>query len=238
MENLPVLSMDIKELSKVEDNLLNVKQLNYLLAKTPENHIYRRPAKGGGQWSFVTGIYVKKALNFIFGWDWDFQIEKFETNLEIKQCIVLGKLTVRTKGRAIIKMQFGRADIKFKSEAVFDKEGKPIFITDKFGNRKQKKQPSNIPLDLGNDLKAASTDALKKCASELGVASDIYGANEFKEIKVVDTPPDLTEKQLEILFELQTSDISEEIKESLKKQIQEGKEDKVSEYINSQKKKQ
>ena len=38
-------------------------------------------------------------------------------------------------------------------------------------------------LDYGNDLKAAATDALKKCASELGIASDIYGSEEFKEIK-------------------------------------------------------
>ena len=41
-------------------------------------------------------------------------------------------------------------------------------------------------LDYGNDLKAATTDALKKCASELGIASDIYGANEFKEIAETD----------------------------------------------------
>ena len=40
-------------------------------------------------------------------------------------------------------------------------------------------------MDLGNDLKAATTDALKKCASELGIASDIYAPNEFKSIYVV-----------------------------------------------------
>ena len=38
---------------------------------------------------------------------------------------------------------------------------------------------------MGNDLKAATTDALKKCASELGIASDIYAPNEFKAIYVV-----------------------------------------------------
>jgi len=32
-------------------------------------------------------------------------------------------------------------------------------------------------------LKAASTDALKKCASEIGIANDIYGADEFKGIQ-------------------------------------------------------
>jgi hypothetical protein len=38
------------------------------------------------------------------------------------------------------------------------------------------------PLDYANDLKAAATDALKKCASEIGIANDIYGKNEFREI--------------------------------------------------------
>ena len=45
------------------------------------------------------------------------------------------------------------------------------------------KKNTKIPLDIGNDFKAAATDALKKCASELGIASDIYGKNEFREIE-------------------------------------------------------
>lgn len=150
-----------KELSKVPENLLNKEQLNTLLMGTPKDHIYERPGKGGGRWKFVTGVYVKKVLNMLFGWDWDFEVQEFEYNFPAKQCIVLGKLTVRTKGHTVIKNQFGRADIKFK-------------------------RGTEIPLDLGNDLKAATTDALKKCASELGVASDIYGANEFRKVKVVD----------------------------------------------------
>ena len=69
----------------------------------------------------------------------------------------------------IIKEQFGRADIKFKNEY-------------KTVNGKQVKVITDDCLDYGDDCKAAATDALKKCASELGIASDIYGANEFKEV--------------------------------------------------------
>jgi len=43
---------------------------------------------------------------------------------------------------------------------------------------------TDIPLNLGNDLKAAATDALKKCAAELGIAADIYNADEFREVDV------------------------------------------------------
>ena len=111
----------------------------------------------------------------MFGWNWDFEIIKFDLNMDAKQAIVIGKLTCRSGSNSVIKMQFGRADIKFKKD-------------------------TQIPLDLGNDLKAASTDCLKKCASELGIASDIYGKNEFKAIKIVESKP--TFEQLELLDSL------------------------------------
>jgi len=157
------------ELAKAHKNMLNADQLTFLLKKTPKEHIYTRPAKGGGNWNFVTGVYVKKVLNLIFGWDWSFEVVEHKFDLGIRQAYVLGKLTVRSQGKEVVKMQFGRVDIKFKTT---------------FEN--SKKVSTNQPLDIGNDLKAATTDALKKCASELGICSDVYAPNEFKEIKVVD----------------------------------------------------
>lgn len=88
-----------------------------------------------------------------------------------------GRLVIKNeKGEVLItKEQFGRADVKFK-------------------------KGTKILLDYGNDLKAASTDALKKCASELGIASDIYGANEFKDIKAPQKPatPKATPQKTEV----------------------------------------
>lgn len=172
------------ELSKASNSLLNAEQLNMLLSETPKSHQYTRPAKGGGKWTYVTGIYVKKVLNVLFGWDWSFEIKAFEMNIEAKQCIVHGRLTVNINDKTIVKEQFGRSDIAFKTEPVFDDTGKPVMIKDRNGKEKQKKIQTNQPLDLGNELKAATTDALKKCASELGICSDIYGSEEFKQIRV------------------------------------------------------
>lgn len=169
-ENKEIVIITDKELAKVDNNLLNTEQLNMLLSKTPKQHKYTRPAKGGGQWTYVTGTYVKKVLNLMFGWDWDFVVKEFRYDMQVKQAIVLGQLTVRVNGRTIIKNQFGRADIKFKT--VWNPTTKT-------------KDTTNEPLDLGNDLKAATTDALKKCSSELGVCSDVYAPNEFKAVKVV-----------------------------------------------------
>jgi hypothetical protein len=159
MKDLKPVSISV--LNKSEKQILNKEQLNFLLGKTPANHIYTRPGKGGGTWKFVTGTYVKKVLNSIFGWDWDFEIISFDVNMQAKQAIVHGKLTCRANGATVVKHQFGRADIKIR-------------------------KADGAPLDLGNDLKAASTDALKKCASELGICSDVFGESEFKNITVTD----------------------------------------------------
>lgn len=152
-----------EELSKAKDTALNARQMDFLLKPTPAQFVRTRPAKGGGEWKYVSGAYVKKVLNLMFGFNWSFEVDKFDVNLAAKQAIVLGRLTcIGSNGSPIVKMQFGRADIKFR-------------------------QSSDMPLDLGNDLKAATSDALKKCASELGIAMDIYSGEEMRHIEVVET---------------------------------------------------
>lgn len=145
----------------LQKGAINEKQLLHILQRTPAKHIYRRKGKGGRDFDYITGTYAKKVLNYTFGWLWNFEIKNHIIDHEAKQCIVLGRLEIKNDKNEVIivKEQFGRADIKYY------KDGKGT-------------------VDLGNDLKAAATDALKKCASELGIASDVYGANEFKEIEV------------------------------------------------------
>lgn len=145
------------ELAKVENNVLNAFQLQVLLKRTPAVYVKERPAKGGGKWKFVSGGYVKKVLNMMFGWDWDFEI--VSEMVQFNQVIVKGKLTCRSNGTQIVKMQFGKKDVVFK-------------------------RGTTDPLDIGNDFKAATTDALKKCAAELGIAADVYNADEFREINI------------------------------------------------------
>lgn len=156
----PITSKDldpIKEGGKfmIPKTWMSERQATFLIQKTPPQHVYKRPGKGGQTWSYVTGNYVEKALNFAFGWNWDFEVQSH--GKEGDMVWVLGKLTVKDDhGHTITKSQFGRADIKFKKN-------------------------SKEMLDYGNDLKAATTDSLKKAASLLGIASDIYGKTEIKQ---------------------------------------------------------
>ena len=160
--NLALISAD--ELSLVEDNSLNPNQLAQILKRTPKAYVKSRPAKGGGTWDYVTSGYVKKVLNLMFGWDWDFEI--LDQQIIHDEVVVKGKLTCRSNGRTIVKMQFGNKEIMYKRG------------TDANGNR--------IPLSIGNDFKSASSDCLKKCAAEIGIAADIYNKEDFKEIQIKD----------------------------------------------------
>jgi len=147
------------DLSKANDNTLNENQLQFILQKTPTRFIKERPAKGGGKWTYVSGSYVQKCLNLMFGWDWDFEILKEDILTEAGEVVVKGRLTCRTNGKTIVKTQYGNKDIIFRKE-------------------------SKIPLSIGNDLKSAATDSLKKCASLIGIAQDVFAPNDFKEVIV------------------------------------------------------
>lgn len=165
------------DLSLVEGNSLNGQQLKQLLKKTPAQYVHKRPAKGGGTWDYVTGGYVKKTLNLMFGWDWDFEI--VEQMIMHGEVIVKGRLTCRTNGHVIVKMQYGNKDIICK-------------------------KGTDVPLSIGNDLKAAATDALKKCAAEIGIAADIYNKEDFREVNV----GEITITDLQDLFDLKRDALS------------------------------
>lgn len=137
-------------------------QVLRLFARTPKQYIKKRPAKGGGEWEYVSGAYMQKVLNYVFGFLWNFEVIKaWEAGFQV---VTHGRLTINyldSNGDVkvlIFKDQFGRADIKYKKD-------------------------TQIPLDLGNDYKASATDCFKKCASQLGIAGDIYAKEEFRDIK-------------------------------------------------------
>jgi hypothetical protein len=163
------------------DSALNGKQLSLILKRTPEKYVKTRPAKGGGQWKYVSGGYVKKCLNLMFGFQWSFEI--LEQMIMHNEAIVKGKLTIQSNGQTIVKMQFGNKDIMYK-------------------------KGTEIPLSIGNDLKAAATDCLKKCAAEIGIAADIYNAEEFREIQVDLTTDDDVLNQLIELYALKGTQLS------------------------------
>lgn len=158
---LPIIS---KNDLLMTNSPLQPEQIQLFYQRTPADKIMTRPARGGGEWKYVKTNYVVETLNRIFGYLWSFEVlsslDEVATLAPTGTCIVKGRLTVQIGDRELVKEQFGRCDVKFR-------RGTKEF------------------LDLGNDMKGAASDALKKCASEFGLFRDVYSDDEFLEARIV-----------------------------------------------------
>lgn len=135
-------------------------------AETPKELIKTKPGRGGKSVSFVEGGYVIARLNQAFSpVGWEFKVTE-------------------------------RGETARKNEKKSDGEvwvyGELTVIDHKNGFRVTKGQYGQHPLHenvpMGDALKAAGTDALKKCASLYGIALDVYWGQ-------LDAPEDRGEKK-------------------------------------------
>jgi hypothetical protein len=125
--------------------------MNRALLEKPfePSQIKQRQGNFGHILDYVEGHVVTSRLNDAFEGNWSFEIVKYRILKETNEVIVLGKLIAGN----VTKMAFGVKEI------ATNKDTKAI-------------------ISLGDDLKAASTDALKKAASLLGVGLYLY--SEFR----------------------------------------------------------
>lgn len=146
--------------SEVLQGVINEAQFRVLCGKTPDYAIKTRDDNG---FRYVPHGYVRDQLNKIAGFDWDFEIQSAfngmpysvaeqDVNGKKSQYLtVLGKLTLRLR------------DPKKPSEVLTT-----IVKTD-FGS-----QAWRAKMELGDALKAAASDSLKRCGLALGIALDLY----------------------------------------------------------------
>lgn len=132
---------------------------NLITGKTPKDVVYQRPVRGGANVDYIPGWWFIEQLNSLFSHLWDFDV--LSEFVGQQQVWVKGRLTVKlSDGTTASKTAYGGSDIK------------------KYGDRSDK---AGQIIDIGDDLKAAATDALKKAATLLGFAADIYGKREVIE---------------------------------------------------------
>lgn len=141
-------------------------------AKLPQQIIQKRDAGRGQQLSYISGSTVIDILNTTFGvFGWDFEIVK-EWMQESTPWVN------KYNGGAVeeqnpIAFVHGRLTVR-----VVNERGEYITVTkESFGSKavvgKQNEQESTF--------KAAQTDALKKCASLLGIGAELYRKAEEQE---------------------------------------------------------
>jgi hypothetical protein len=101
--------------------------------------------RGGIEVTFVSGEQVIRRLNEVLGvGGWSFRILGHDLNTEADEVWALGELVAEIDDKTVVRQQFGSQKLR-------------------------RSRSTGAPLDLGFDLKGASTDAMKKCASLLGV---------------------------------------------------------------------
>lgn len=134
---------------------INQAQHEILTQATPGDEVRYRKGKGGREFPYTDPAYVIRTLNLAFGWDWDFEADNedvFYANDRPFEAKVRGRLTVRNGDKIIVKVQYGCQPIEYLKD-------------------------SDVPVSLGDAYKGAASDALKKCASLLGIALDLYDSD-------------------------------------------------------------
>lgn len=128
-----------------------------LQQQTPKEAIRWRQGKGGRQLAYTDHVYVTRTLNNAFGWRWSFEVDneliQYVNDLPF-EATCRGKLTVWLPGVdiPIVKMQMGCQPIEMQKDGT-------------------------KPVSIGDAMKGSASDALKKCASLLGIALDLYDSD-------------------------------------------------------------
>lgn len=120
------------------------------------SEIREREGGNGKTLDYVEGHTVIARLNDAFDGNWNFIVKSFDVNEARGEVLVVGKLTAE----GITKMQFGSSSIT-------------------------RSRKDNQPVSIADDLKAAATDALKKCATLFGVALSLYGGKHEARAQVI-----------------------------------------------------
>ena len=117
--------------------------------------------RGGVELEYITGEQAISRLNEVLGVaGWSFKVLEHGYNQEADEVWVLAELKASFEGTLVERQQFGSQKIR-------------------------RSRGTDQPLDIGFDLKGATTDALKKCAMAIGVG--LYLSR--KEVPVSDGAP-------------------------------------------------
>jgi len=131
---------------------LNPSQVAIVSQTTPRELIKKRKGRSGKTYDYLPHVHVARKLNEAFNHQWNFETKPIFQFCNDKELTVKGRLTI------------------------YCPNGQTI-IKEQFGQQDLLNQ-----MPLGDALKGAASDALKKCASLLGIALDLYGDKELQDL--------------------------------------------------------
>ena len=110
------MQLDISQVTRTQ-SIFNQNQIQKIWNSTPDRYKYTRPAKGGGSWTYIKGSYVRKVLDSVFGFNWDWVRTTTDAEVHewikmgVKQIIISGYLVGRVKVCIVTGKQIGRAHV-------------------------------------------------------------------------------------------------------------------------------
>ncbi len=120
---------------------------------TPERFKKKRKAKGGGYWTYVKADFLEDELDKYFpGWSCETLDWEAKGTGDNQFIVARVQLTVFDNGLKRVMTQNGGQEVKYYSS---------------------ENPRSGDLLDFANDVKAAETDAFKRCCYKLGFIRDI-----------------------------------------------------------------
>lgn len=187
-----------------------------ILTKAFSKKLVKKRKVAGRTFSYIEGASVIQRLNEAFGYDWSFEVVDRIVDIPARQIAILGRINITGVDIKTVKCNsFQEMDLD--NPIPNDRTGFASYSEENFpiNTNITKQQWGSAPIqcykgtdtiiDLGNDLKAATTDALKKCATLLGVALYLYHEDE------VVVTFDYTEKDIEEMTEKEKERLKEEI---------------------------
>ena len=170
-EDKELIIYDCKSWSLIDS--LSTKQRLQLFANTSKNFIKDRPGRGSHVVKYVEGWYIKQVMNVVFDYKWSNHIEGH--TITEHEVIVWGTVSA-DMGDGSIQTQssFGESAIHYyKCDKI--KSVQQACVKDK---SICKVHTCEQPVSIGDDLKAAHTDMIKKACNIWGIAMDIYSKRE------------------------------------------------------------
>jgi len=140
---------------------------------TQKEFIKKRKGRGGREYSYVEGWYIKQVLNLATKFQWSSFIDN--TLRDGDFIIVWGRVEITIAGQKYTQSDFGRNEIKYLS---CDKIKSIKDACAKGDKAICKKHTCEQPVDIGDAYKSARTDMIKRCANSWGIAMDVYSGRD------------------------------------------------------------
>lgn len=154
--NTPHRQILLKQAEKLEQVTVPGKVGETLSKPFPKELIRYREGQKKKQLAYVETIHYIDRLNEAFGYQWSWEVlSETVTDTEV---YCRGRLTVEIDGKTVVKEAYGGKDLTIVD--VWDKATRQV--------------TGKKPFSIADDLKSASSDALKKASSLLSIGGHLY----------------------------------------------------------------